>query len=114
MSARSAGEGQHAANPAAVRRWGILAVAAIAAATLAGRPAGLGVTVVACAVFALAARPRNAWSAVWWLLAAALAAVATVRAADNAWSFRRTFAAAGSLGGWGPAGVHNRTRATVK
>ncbi len=85
-----------------IRRWGILAVAAIAAATLAGRPAGLGLTVVACAVFALAARPRNAWSAVWWLLAAALAAVATVRAAG--WVVWPSLIASLALGSLAAAG----------
>ena len=53
-----------------------IAIAAIAAMTLVHHAAGLGLTVVLIAVYAAAAR-RN----VWWLLAAALAGVATLRAA---------------------------------
>jgi hypothetical protein len=59
----------------------IVAIGAIAAVVLVGRPAGLGVTVVAIALLAVAARPRDRWGIAFWLLAVALAAVATVRAA---------------------------------
>ena len=53
-------------------------------------------------MFALAARPRNAWSAVWWLLAAALAAVATVRAAG--WVVWPSLIASLALGSLAAAG----------
>ncbi len=59
----------------------LVAIGAIAAALLVGRPAGLGVSVVVIALLAVAARPRGAWGVAFWLLAAALAAVATLRAA---------------------------------
>jgi uncharacterized protein DUF4153 len=55
----------------------VLAIAILAALTLVGRPVGLGLTLVLIAVFA-AARRRGV---TWWLLAGALAAVATLRAA---------------------------------
>lgn len=58
----------------------IPAVATVAALTLIGHPAGLGLTVVLTAVYGVAAvRRRN----VWWLVAAALAGVATLR--DAVW-----------------------------
>ncbi|HEX5616973.1 MAG TPA: DUF4173 domain-containing protein [Solirubrobacteraceae bacterium] len=60
-------------------RWtaaAVIAIATIAALTLVHHPVGLGLTVVLVAVYATAAR-RNTW----WLLAAVLAAVATLRAA---------------------------------
>ena len=53
-------------------------------------------------MFALTARPRNAWSAVWWLLAAALAAVATVRAAG--WVVWPSLIASLALGSFAAAG----------
>jgi hypothetical protein len=61
-----------------------LAIAGAAGLTLVGRPAGLGLTLTAWAVFAIVARavaPRDRWAAAMWLLAGALAAVVTLRAA---------------------------------
>jgi Domain of unknown function (DUF4173) len=63
----------------------VLAAAALAAGTLLGHPLGLGLSVVTVAVFAAAmvATPRrDPWSIAWWLGAAALAAVASLRAAE--------------------------------
>jgi hypothetical protein len=62
----------------------VLAAAAVAGATLVGHPLGLGFSVVAVALFAaaaVAAARRDAWSVAWWLGAAALAAVPSLRAA---------------------------------
>jgi hypothetical protein len=62
----------------------VLAAAAVAATTLVGHPLGLGISVVAVALFAaaaVAAARRDAWSVAWWLGAAALAAVPSLRAA---------------------------------
>jgi hypothetical protein len=75
-----------AAGRAAPAWFAIVAAALglVAATVLVGRPVGLGVSVVACAVFVaagFAAPPRDAWSIVWWVLAAALAGVALLRAA---------------------------------
>ena len=61
-----------------------LVVAAGAGAELLDRPAGLGLTVTAWAVFAIVAgavAPRDRWAAACWLLAGALAALVTLRAA---------------------------------
>jgi hypothetical protein len=74
----------------------------LAAALLVGRPAGLGVTVVAVAVLAVAARPRGAWGVAFWLLAAALAAVATLRAAG--WIVWPSLVFAAALGSLAAAG----------
>jgi hypothetical protein len=91
-----------------IARWSIVAIGAIAAATLVGRPLGLGASVVACAllvVAAVAAPRRDLWSAVWWLTAAALAAVATLRAAGwIVWPALVAAAAFGSLAAAGGAG----------
>jgi hypothetical protein len=56
----------------------VVAIATVAALTLIGHRVGLGLTVVLVAIYAVAVvrRPN-----VWWVLAAALAAVATIRAA---------------------------------
>jgi uncharacterized protein DUF4153 len=82
----------------------VVAIGAIAAAVLVGRPAGLGVTVVAVALLAVAARPRDRWGIAFWLLAAALAAVATVRAAGwIVWPSLVTAAALASLAAAGGA-----------
>ena len=70
------GRGDRATRRAAVA---VVAIATLAALTLVGRSAGLGVTVALVAVYGAAARRRP----VWWALAAALAAVAAVR--DAAW-----------------------------
>jgi hypothetical protein len=62
----------------------VLACGLVAAAAVVGRPVGLGVSVVAVTVFAIAAaaaRRTDAWSIVWWLGAIALATVATLRTA---------------------------------
>jgi hypothetical protein len=88
----------------------VLGIGAVAAAALVDRPLGLGATVVGCAllaVAALAAARRDAWSIVWWLAAAALATVATVRAAGwivwpslVAATMFGSLAAAGGAGWW--------------
>jgi hypothetical protein len=65
-----------------VRRWAVLALGAIAAATVIGPPAGLALTVTTCALIAATARRHDPWSVAWLVLAAALAGVATLRAAD--------------------------------
>jgi uncharacterized protein DUF4153 len=89
----------------------VIAVGAIAAATLVGRPVGLGLTATAVALFALARPPRDVWSVVFWLAAAALAAVGTLRAAAwIAWPSLLAAVALASLaaaGGaaWLPIGV---------
>lgn len=80
----------------------LVAVGAIAAAVLVGRPAGLGVTVVACAVLAIAARPRDPWAVVWLVGAVALCGVATLRAAG--WIVWPCLAAAAALGSLAAAG----------
>lgn len=80
----------------------VVAIGAIAAAVLVGRPAGLGVTVVAVALLAVAARPRDRWGIAFWLLAAALAAVATVRAAG--WILWPSLVTAGALASLAAAG----------
>jgi Domain of unknown function (DUF4173) len=59
----------------------VLGVGVVAGATLVGRPLGLGATVVACALLAVTSSRRDAWSIAWWLAAAALATVPTIRAA---------------------------------
>ena len=61
-----------------------LVVAAGAGAALLDRPAGLGLTLTACAVFAivaLAVRPRDRFAMACWIGAGALAALVTIRAA---------------------------------
>ena len=68
----------------------LVALGAIGAAMLTGRPAGLGVTLLAWALLAFA--PRNLWT----LAAVLLAAVATVRAAG--WVVWPAVAAAAALG----------------
>jgi hypothetical protein len=79
----------------------LVAIGAIAAALLVGRPAGVGVSVVAIALLALAA-PRGPWGIAFWLLAAALAAVATVRAAG--WVVWPSLVFAAALGSLAAAG----------
>jgi hypothetical protein len=64
-----------------IARWAVLAISWIAAVVLVGRPPGLGVTLAACALLAVAVRRREPWSVDWWLFATALAGIATVRAA---------------------------------
>lgn len=71
---------------ATVPAWFAPAVAAVAlaaAASLEGRPAGLGLTLTLWAVLAAVAAVtrRSAWSSVAWIVAAALCAMATLRAA---------------------------------
>jgi hypothetical protein len=62
-------------------RWfaaSIVALAFVAAAWVVGRPLGLGVALVAWTLLGVAAflvRRRDPWSVIWWLGAAALAAV---------------------------------------
>jgi hypothetical protein len=80
----------------------VVAIGAVTAAVLVGRAAGLGVTVVAIALLAVTVRPREAWAIVFWLGAAALAAVATVRAAG--WIVWPSLLAAGALGSLAAAG----------
>jgi hypothetical protein len=88
-----------------IARWAVLAIGAIAAATLVGNRPGLGVTLVACALFAVTARHRDPWSIAYWLLAAALAGVASVRAAEwIAWPSVIAAVALGSLAAAGGAG----------
>ena len=70
-------------------RWFALAavvVAAAAAASLVGRPVGLGLSLVGaalCASAALLAGHRSRWAVAWWAGAAALCALATLR--DAVW-----------------------------
>jgi len=80
----------------------VVALGGLAAATLVARPAGLGVTIVAWAVLAIAVRPRGGWSIAWWLAAAALAAVPTLRAAG--WIVWPSMVAAAALGSLAAAG----------
>jgi Domain of unknown function (DUF4173) len=80
----------------------LVAIGAIAAATLVGRPAGLGLTMIAWALIAVAVRPRDRWRIAWWIAAAALAAVATVRAAG--WIVWPSLAMAAVLGSLAAAG----------
>jgi hypothetical protein len=79
----------------------LVAIGAIAAALLVGRPAGLGVSLVAIALLAVA-KPRGAWGVVFWLLGAALAAVATMRAAG--WVVLPALVFAAALGSLAAAG----------
>jgi hypothetical protein len=79
----------------------LVAIGAIAAALLVGRPAGLGVSLVAIALLAFA-RPRGRWGIAFWVLAAALAAVATVRAAG--WIVWPSLVLAAALGSLAAAG----------
>jgi hypothetical protein len=65
-----------------IARWAVLAIGAIAAATVVGPPVGLALTVTTWALFAVTAARHDPWSVVLRLLAAALAGVATLRAAD--------------------------------
>jgi len=58
------------------RAAALIVIAAVAALTLVHHPIGLGLTVVLIAIYAATARPSA-----WWILAAALAAVATLRSA---------------------------------
>jgi hypothetical protein len=61
-----------------------LLLAVAAAATLPGRPAGLGLALLGaglCALGALGTPSGGWWSVAWWLVAAALACVAVVRSA---------------------------------
>jgi hypothetical protein len=80
----------------------LVAIGAIAAAVLVGRPTGLGVSVVALAVLAIAVRPRDRWGLVWLTAAVALSAVATVRAAG--WVVWPCLVAAAALGSLASAG----------
>lgn len=59
-------------------------LAVLTGALLVGQPAGVGLTVVAIVLFvaaAVVAGRTDAWSVVWWVAAAALTAVAALRAA---------------------------------
>jgi hypothetical protein len=83
----------------------LVALGALAAATLVARPAGLGVTLVAVGVLAVAAvasPPRDAWRVAWGLGAVALASVATLRAAG--WIVWPSLVAAAALGSLAAAG----------
>jgi len=60
------------------------------------------VTVMAVAVLAVAVRPRDPWAVVWWLAAAALAGVATLR--DAGWVVWPSLVAAALLGSAAAAG----------
>jgi hypothetical protein len=86
----------------------VLAAAAVAGATLPGHPLGFGLSVVAVvliAAAALAAGRRDAWSVAWWLGAAALAAVPSLRAAAwVAWPCVVAATALASLAATGGAG----------
>jgi hypothetical protein len=86
-------------------RWAVLAIGALAGLTLVGRPLGLGTSIAACAlliVAAIAAPRRDAWSIAWWLAAAALASMATVRAAG--WVVWPSLIAAAGLASLAAAG----------
>jgi hypothetical protein len=92
---------------------GVVAIGALAGATLVGESLGLGVALVALATGALAARvrppaaiperdlraaeppPRDRWVRVWWVLAAALALIPVLRAA--AWVVVPALVAAAAL-----------------
>jgi len=77
----------------------VIALGAVAAALLVGRPAGLGLTLLAWALLAATARHAG-----WALAAAALATVATFRAAP--WVVWPSIAAALALGALaGPGGA---------
>jgi Domain of unknown function (DUF4173) len=86
----------------------IASVAAAAAALLVGTPVGLGVAVIGWTVIAAAAvarRPErwcNEWSVVWWVGAAALAAVPLVRSAG--WIVWPSLGAAAALASLAAAG----------
>jgi hypothetical protein len=80
----------------------LIAIGALTAAVLVGRPTGLGVTIVAIAVLAIGARPRDRWGLVWLTAAVALCAVATVRAAG--WIVWPCLVAAAALGSLAAAG----------
>ncbi len=86
----------------------VLAAAALAAGTRLGHPPGLGLSVVTVAVFAaamLATPRRDPWSIAWWLGAAALAAVASLRAAEwVVWPCLVAATALASLAATGGAG----------
>jgi Domain of unknown function (DUF4173) len=86
------------------RRAAVLLVVlgGLSAATLVARPPGLGVTVAALAVLAVAAWPRDRWATVWWLGGAALAGVATLR--DAGWIVWPSLIAAALLGSAAAAG----------
>ena len=79
----------------------LVAIGAIAAALLVGRPAGLGVSLVAIALLAVA-KPRGGWGIAFWIGAAALASVATVRAAG--WIVWPSLVFAAALGSLAAAG----------
>lgn len=101
VARRAPGRTAHALE--AVPAWaarGVVGVAVLAGALVVGSPLGLGVTVVLLALYVVAARVRRAaavpdvdlrtrpeparrdrWTGVWWVLAAALALVPTLRAA---------------------------------
>ena len=70
-----------------VRSLAIVAVATVAALTLLGHPAGLGLSVVLIALYSVKqgvrppVSPGDKIALAWWLLAAALAGVATLRTA---------------------------------
>jgi hypothetical protein len=83
-------------------RWAVLAVSAVAAVTVIGPPAGLALTVTACALFAVTARRLDSWSVVYRLLAVALAGVATLRAAG--WVVAPSLLAAVALAALAAAG----------
>ena len=83
-------------------RWAVLAVGAVAAATVIGPPAGLALTLTACALFAVTARRRDPWSVAYRLLAVALAGVATLRAAG--WVVAPSLLAAVALAALAAAG----------
>jgi hypothetical protein len=85
-----------------IARWAVLAIGAIAAATVVGPPVGLALTTSVCGLFAVTALRRDAWSVVYLLLAAALAGVATLRAAD--WVVGPSLVAAVALAALAAAG----------
>ena len=92
-------------------RWyaaAVLAIGALAAAALVGRPVGLGLSVLLCALIAVAAvavPPRDGWAVAWWLAAAGLALVASLRAAGwVVWPALLAAVALASLAASGGAG----------
>ena len=85
-----------------------LVPAALAAATLAGHPAGLGVALTALALVGVAvraSRPRDAWRIACWAAAAALALMPALRSAS--WVAVLSLLAAAVLASLGAAGARS-------
>jgi len=91
-----------------------LVPAALAAATLAGRPVGLGVALIAFALVGVAARAtrtHDAWRAFCWAAAAALALIPALRSAG--WVAALSLLAAAVLASLGAAGARSWRGVTV-